>query len=206
MSIRSNDFRPSPYKLKPKSRTEYLYTKGNQLSLDGQNYVGEYHISGKLAYTGPVHSVNSKRLRKIYTNPDLYQYDKARNFIERVRSEPNQIVWSPIETEYVTGFATRYFVERMGRMEGYPIEIDQQQADNYGANRGIDEGIYILVRLKWKLTGSLRNIYRNGQLHSEGIYEYNLREVRSKGREIPNLEFGIKSFTEYARVTLSPKL
>lgn len=198
------NYQPSPYSLKSRRRSEYLYTKGLEYSLNGENYVGEYHIKGREVFTGPVPSPTSQQLRKYYTNHDLYMYDKARGFKERIRVQPNQIVWAPIETEFTTGFSTRYFVERIGNMEGYPIEIDQDQYNNYGLNRGIDEGVYITVKLKWKLTGPLRSIMKNNELFLEGIYDHNQREVMSKARDIPNLEYAIKSYTEYARVTIRP--
>tara|TARA_R110000868_G_scaffold70599_6_gene207276 strand:+ start:1093 stop:1698 length:606 start_codon:yes stop_codon:yes gene_type:complete len=195
---------PSPYGLaSTKSRKEYLYTKGFQYSLDGVNYIGEYHIEGRLVKTGPVQSPESKELTKYYSDPMLYDYDKARNFPKRVRVEPNQIVWSPLETNYKTGFATRYFVERIAEFDGYPIEIDQEQKDSFGNEEGIDEGVYSLVTLSWKLTGSERDVFKNGQLYIQGIYEYNQAQVILNTRTIPNLESAIKSYTEYAKITLA---
>lgn len=193
---------PSPYGLAYKDKTNYLYTKGYEFSLEGVNYVGEYHKDGKDFKTEPIPSITSKALTKYYSDPLVYDYDKARGFPKRIRVIPNQIVWAPISTNYTTGFATRYFVERAGNYEGYPIEIDQDQRQLYGKEGGIDEGAYSVLTLKWKLTGSERSLYRNNQLYAEGIYEYNQRQVIIGTRVIPNIESAIKSYTEYAKITL----
>lgn len=180
---------------------EYRYTKGYEYSLDGVNYIGEYHLRGQIARTEPVESPTSKTLTKYYSNHDLYQYDKARNFPKRVRVIPNQIPWSPKQADYKVGFATRYFVERAGNMEGYPIEIDSQQAGLYGKDGGIDEGVYTIASINWKLTGPLRNMMFNGQL-IEGIFEHNQNETIRQTRIIPNIESAIKNYTEFAQVTI----
>lgn len=201
----AKSFSPSQYGLTSKSRREYLYTKGGEFSLNGVEYIGEYHYEGKLAKTEPIPSAASKTLRKYYADQMLYQYDRCRNFPDRPRVVPNQIVWAPLDTNYSTGFATRYFVERAGNFEGYPIEIDLEQSEKFGKDNGIDEGVYSLVKIQWKLTGSERTIYKNGQVYIEGIFEYNQRQVIQATRVIPNLPAAIKSYTEYARVTLSSK-
>jgi hypothetical protein len=193
----------SQYALLRKSKDKYLYTKGFEYSLDGKNYIGEYNKDGNRAWTGPVKTVSSKLLRKFYTEPMLYDYDRSKSFPKRERITPNQIVWAPIEANYKTGYATRYFVERIGNMEGYPIEIDSDQKSRYGKEKGIDEGVYILVTIPWKLTGPERSIYKNGELWIEGIYEHNQRQVILNTPKIPNLEYAIKSYTEYARITMA---
>ena len=201
----ANKFEKIPYSsAKTPDRKTYLYTKGGEYSLDGRNYIGEYHIAGDFVRTGPIPSPESKTLRKYYTNPLLYQYDKSRNFTERVRTEPNQSVVFPKDGDYSTGFFYRYFVERAGAYDGYPIEIDRVQYISYGKTSGIDEGAYNVVKLPWKLTGMENSLYKNGELYIEGIFEHNQRVVYENTRIIPALPSAIRSYTEFARVTLKP--
>lgn len=190
----------SPYHLKSVNRNKYLYTKGYEYSLDGENYVGEYHIIGETAYTGPEQSTSSKQLRRYYTNKDLYAYDKARNFQTRVRVEPDQHVFTPNESDYLAGFVNRYFVERVGKFEGYPLEIEKRQASGYGKIGGIDEGAYNLVSVKWLLVG-VRNSYvlPNG-VRVEGVYDHNYREILLATKIIPNLQEAIKNYLEFVRL------
>lgn len=182
--------------------TTYLYTKGREFSLNGKNYIGEYHIAGNVFKTGPVPDPLSQLLRKYYDDEMVYDYDRARAFKQRVRIEPNQVPFFPRDTDYVAGFAKRFFVERSGNYEGYPIEIDKIQQITYGKEGGIDEGAYSLAVLDWKLTGYERSIYKDGEVFIEGIFEHNQLEVYKNTRIIPNLPVAIKSYTEFARVTL----
>lgn len=192
----------SSYSLKNSRKTQYLYTKGHQFSLDGQNYIGEYHINGNTVMTGPVPSDKSRRLTKYYSNPDLYAYDKARGFKMRLRVPPNQIVFAPTEPDYSAGYSIRYFVERGKNFISYPLEIDKEQAQLYGRMGGIDEIGYNLVSFKWKLTGFERTKIIDSVNVVEGIYEHNIREVTIASKVIPNLVDAIRNYTEFARITL----
>ena len=44
----ASNLTPSPYGLKQKTTNNYKYTKGFEYSLNGVNYIGEYHISREL--------------------------------------------------------------------------------------------------------------------------------------------------------------
>ncbi len=190
------------YSLKNNKKTQYLYTKGFEFSLNGENYIGEYHINGTSVSTGPTPSNRSQKLTKYYSNPDLYAYDKARGFKVRYRTPPNQIVFSPTEPDYNVGYAMRHFIERSKNFLSYPLEIDSNQAKAYGKSGGIDEVAYTLVSFKWKLTGFERTKIINAATIVEGIYEHNVREVVLASKHIPNLIDAIKNYTEYARITL----
>lgn len=192
-----------PYSsIKSDKRTTFLYTKGGEYSLDGKEYIGEYHITGEVVKTGPVPDRGSKILRKYYSNNLLYDYDRSRQFVTRDFVEPDQIVISPKPSDYEAGSFTRYFVERAGAYEGYPIEINRAQYTLYGKDKGVDAASYNLVLLNWKLIGSERNVYRNGVLYVKGIFEHNQEEVYKNTPIIPNLPGAIKSYTEFARITL----
>ncbi len=183
-------------------KTKYLYTKGGEFSLDGVEYVGEYHIIGFDVRTGPVPSQSSKLLRQYYTDPLLYEYDKARAFKSRDVVEPNQSVVRPRESDYTTGFMVRYFVERAGSFEGYPIEIDKLQYASYGKEGGISGDVYNSVAINWKLTGPRNNVFtQDGTLYEMGIFEHNQQVVYSATRIIPSLPGAIKNYLEFAKIT-----
>lgn len=193
-----------PYRsIKTDKPTNYLYTKGGEYSLNGKEYIGEYHISGDVTLTGPVPDALSQKLRKYYSDNMLYEYDRARGFVERVRIEPNQVVFQPTNADYEAGYAFRYFVERSANFEGYPIEIDRDQYVQYGKEGGIDEAAYSLAIINWKLIGSARNVFRNNELVIKGIFEHNQEEVYKNRLIIPNLETAIKDYLEFANITIS---
>lgn len=193
--------RPSNYSSRKTNKDKYLYTKGFQFSLNGVNYIGEYHKSGDEYRTGPEPSKTSQLLTKYYSDPILYAYDKAKNFPKRPRVEPNQIVFTPDEADYRNGFAIRYFVERSGKFEGYPLEIDKKQANKFGTANGIDEGAYNLVSFRWKLVGPRNTVVINSTTTIEGVYEHNVREVYKASAVIPNMIAAIKNYVEFARFT-----
>lgn len=199
----AKNFEKIPYgSIKPAKRTTYLYTKGKEYSLDGKEYIGEYHIAGDVARTGPIPDRSAQTLRKYYTDPILYDYDRARNFEARSAVEPNQSVIYPKESDYITGFIKRYFVERSAGYDGYPIEIDRTQYQSYGKVGGLDGASYNLAVITWKLTGPERNIYKNDMLHAKGIFESNQEEVYKATRIIPTLPSAIRDYLEFARITL----
>lgn len=199
----AKNFEKIPYNsVKPTKRVTYLYTKGGEYSLDGKEYIGEYHLVGTEARTGPVPDKKASTLRKFYTDPILYEYDKARDFKTRNVIEPNQSVVFPKETDYQIGYLKRYFVERSAGYDGYPIEIDRIQASTYGKEGGLDGASYNLAIINWKLTGIERSIYKDGMVLIKGIFEYNQEEVYKATRIIPTLPSAIKDYLQFARISL----
>ena len=97
----------------------YLYTKGGQFSLDGKEYIGEYHFDGTIAKAGPVPPPPSQpeapTLRRLYNNPDHYTYDSVKKFSVPVllRTDPQPYLYAPVESAYIVGFDARYFVEKI---------------------------------------------------------------------------------------------
>ena len=171
----------------------YLYTKGGHFSLDGVDYVGEYHYAGRTPKTGPVPEPGSRILRRVYRNPDDYIYDHLHNFdVEVLRyRDPKQIVYKPTEQLYTAGYDTRYFVEKIQDDYSYAIEIDVEQYNNIGTRGGIDPNIYPSAAVRWKLTGT-----------QEGIFDHNRLQVYRASTACPSIDYAIKNYLEHARITL----
>lgn len=170
----------------------YLYTKGNQYSLDGENYIGEYHIDGITPRTGPVPSPNSIDLGRVYTNKDHYVYDKLFSFDVPINStiQPKPYIYRPTEQAYANGNDLRYFVEKINDEKSYAIEINANQYGLIGKKDGIDGGLYLSATVKWKLTGNIDDISTSNQL-----------ELQQASFKIPTILYSIKNFTEFARIT-----
>ena len=171
----------------------YLYTKGGEFSYGGINYVGEYHYDNGIPKVGPVHSTNAGTLQRYYTNPDHYIYDKLFSFKPIVLSfvDPKPYLYKPNEQVYSVGVDTRYFVEKVQDSESYAIEIDLGQFNQINKAGGIDGGIYSYTSIEWKLTGSAQSITR-----------YNQYQISIASMVIPSIEYAIKNYLEYARITL----
>jgi len=181
---------------------KYLYTKGGEFSLDGINYIGEYHLVGIKPQTGPVPDKQSKSLTKYYADLVVYNYDRIKQFKKLVTEfiEPKPIIIKPIDIDYDLGYINRFFVEKAINVEKYPTEIDDKQHQKYNTANNINGGLYLMVILNWKLTGSLRDRRdAKGNLIERGIYEHNALEVEKGSRQIPNLSYVIKNYIEFAR-------
>lgn len=172
--------------------TNYLYTKGGLFSLGGKNYIGEYHYYAGIPRTGPTPSNDSKTLQKPYTNQDAYVYDRITEGGSVIQTfiEPVPHIFTVTESDYVSGFVLRYFVQKHTTSDSYTIELDQQQYSLIQKPGGIDGGLYNKQIIRWKLTG-----------YEAEIREYNRGEVLGIKSIIPGIEYSIKNYTEHARIT-----
>jgi hypothetical protein len=180
----------------------YLYTKGREFSLNGENYIGEYHLLNKEPYTEPIHSRTSQKLTKYYDDGDVYLYDKLKNFTDLITEyvEPIPYVLRIEQLDYDAGYATRFFVEKAFGTNRYPMEIDYLQSQKYNKPKSINGGLYNLVAINWKLTGPLNNVFdKKGMLLELGIYEHNALQVENAAQIIPNISYAIKNYIQFAR-------
>lgn len=171
----------------------YLYTKGGEFSYEGKNYIGEYHYDSNIPKIGPTHNKNAKTLQRYYANPEHYIYDKAFNFKSKILSyvNPKPYLYKPNEQTYKTGIDSRYFIEKIQNNESYAVEIDLTQFNNINKANGIDGSINTYTSIKWKLTGERST-----------IIAYNELEVYKASAIVPSINYAIKNYLEYARVTL----
>ena len=198
-SRRSTSFkRPMPEMI-TNDDLSYLYTFGREYTtIDGKEWIGEYHIrKGGLAFTGPVQSKTERddsiALLPYYESQNNYAYDRLYNFVAKLKDHADPIPYEfavrEEEGEYEQGFTTRYFVQKIG-IGTYAIEIDQEQRDRYASREGIDNRIYRLAAVIWRLTGTLQS-----------IEEANKKAVSEASILIPDLPFNIRNYTQYARPT-----
>lgn len=169
-------------------QNNYLYTKGGEFSLEGVDYVGEYHIEGAIAKTGPVPTNESKVLRRPYNDPNVYAYDRIVNFKTPILyyQEPKPIILNISNVDYSRGFIYRYFTENT-TIKPYTVEIDKVQYDQIGKPGGIDPNTYASAIVKWKLTGTL-----------EEIEQENTKQIVEALKSTKNILYSIRSYTEYS--------
>lgn len=176
-----------------KNDGKYLYTKGGELSLNGLNYIGEYHLEGPVYKTGPVATKESITLHRVYNNIDHYSYDRYFNFKIPVLTyiDPVPYLYRPQDQAYSAGFDSRYFVEKYDSDDSYAIEIDQTQYKQIGRDKAIDGGLYAYTTILWKITG-----------RREDIISHNETELFKASKKIPTINYSVKNFLEFARITL----
>jgi len=173
----------------------YLHTKGGEFSLNGENYVGEYHRVGDQIQTGPTPSKSAQTLRRLYTHGDHFVYDGLFQFEVRALTfkDPVPYVLVPAEVDYVRGFRQRYFVQKRHTLDAYPIEIDLPQYERLGRQDGIDNGLYAYCSVEWRLVGT-----------RDSIEQFNRLQLLQGSKVVVGLPYAVRSLSEFGRFTDLP--
>jgi len=95
------------------------------------------------------------------------------------------------ESNYKNEFAYRYFVHKIN--ETSVIEVSNKNYDQ------IPKNLFNKVIVTWHLIGPERNVYVNGKLYEQGIYEKNLKEINEAAKTMPFLKNFITNYTQYSK-------
>lgn len=204
----------------PQEIQENIYTPGFQwMVLDtSENYKGFYHTyssTGEVFTESKWHPLKSKVLVPYKDKPKSYfAYDNVKNYVT-IDGRKTQITAptrfdrfsAPIATvrkltdkEKKNGVMERYFViKRNERSTKLPIEISPEQASTYSQSvTGINQFLYELVVIPWKVIGPEFDIFDNGILKVSGIYNTNKRIVEKYSKKIPILNKVLTNFREFS--------
>lgn len=197
------------------------YTSGGEWMLidTWQNYTGFYHlyISTNEVFTEESwHPTKSKKLVpfKKFRNESYFQYIDLVNYkvIDGEKRElygpvkynrftaPVATVRNLTDKEKQTGIMKRYFVfKRNEPASRFPIEIDKLQADTYStANYGINQYLYHLEEIPWKVQGPEFDIVENGIVKTSGVFNTNKRIVEKYSKKFPILMKVLTNFREFS--------
>lgn len=179
------------------------YTKGGEYSLNGRDYVGEYHIANNKAFTGPNGTIGSKELTKYYPHNMVYTYDSLFQFkkIESTFKQPMDAIIIPTEGDYLAGMYERYFLQSLIDMQKMPIEVSKTAYQSLGKPNGLDNESNIPITVMWTLTGPLRSYADSNGYIVQGIYEKNEAQVLKLSTAYPNIQYKLKNYLEFARPT-----
>jgi hypothetical protein len=199
---------------------EGLFTNGSEwMILDTwENYRGFYHIyeSTNEVFTEQSWHPTKSRVLVPYKNKSesYFRYVDIVNYgvfngQKRELSGPTKYYRfvSPIATirqpsakEKSRGIMTRYFVFKRNELESrLPIEIDKKQADTYPTqNNGINQYLYELIELPWKIDGPEFDVIQDGILKISGVYNTNKRIVEKYSKKFPILKKVLTNFREFS--------
>lgn len=93
--------------------------------------------------------------------------------------------------DYQNEFAYRYFVHKIN--DTSVIEVSNK---NYNK---IPRNLFNKVIVTWHLIGPIQNVYVNGKLYEQGIYEKNLQEINKAAKIMPFLKNFITNYTQYSK-------
>lgn len=90
---------------------------------------------------------------------------------------------SPIDTDYTTGYITRYFIQKSNDKNSAVREISK-----IGYQEFINNNFYIVVTLDWKIAGT-----------TEEIKESNLKSVKRAAKTIPAIQLYLPYLLQFSK-------
>ena len=204
-----------PYQGDPRQQSNNAkYTKGGELMLNGENYIGPYHIYGIARFTGEEHDAFSQILTPFIGNKDkaIYINDTSADFQPNASTFLDYYQPQPKQENYDAGYFFRYFAQKLVAQDAIVYEIAQSTYSDRQSR--IDLGLYGVIQISWKLTGPIRSqIVRNrigpGVLQESkivGIFDYNREQILKANVVLPGLATSIVDYVAFARPTpLNPQ-
>lgn len=191
-----------------RSRTYYhpsqiqnnLFTNGKEwMSIDNwKEYIGSYHkyITGEVYSESEWDPRKSFRLVKYKDRgPSYFKYVEQKQYVKKpdgtrklkmnpltkfdLYTKPIPIIRVPTQAEFDAGKMTRYFAYKRNEPHIFFVEISPNQTVGYYRdNTGINQYLYQLVEVPWKINGPEYDVLnKNGYLVSPGVVNTNERII-----------------------------
>jgi hypothetical protein len=193
-----------------------LFTKGNEYMYmqDFKEYVGFYHryTTGEIFTEYDWDSLRSRRLIRFRPLSESHaSYYQIKHFVvdnngQRVKVRnglgdqyykyraPRHVKRKLTDAELNNGSINRYFVYKRNEPNRVFYEIDESQTINYGTNNsGINQYLYDLLIIPWKVNGPEYDILINGILSKPGVVNTNLRILEKYGSKFPLIRKLVRS-------------
>jgi hypothetical protein len=190
-----------------------LETNGGEWMLvDGTEYIGQFHsyttgevftesafvdgVSKKLIPYVNVTVLNQQNEIGIDLNKN-FEYDNIKTLDIVQSSKPNPAVVQPTDKDRTNGYFTRYFAAKVNDDE--IIEIALNDFKNIGSENGLDENLYNVFSLRWKISGPVNDeLDLLGNVKESGILDTNIRTINLKSQTYPFLKQYITDFLEFS--------
>lgn len=198
-----------------------LFTNGKEWMIldDWSEYIGYYHYysSTREVFTEKEwHPKKSKPLTPyIEKEPSYFKYIDLANYgrdylgqkykkfgpvVYNVYTAPRATVRKLTSVEEEEGVMIRHFIFKRNELTKKPIEIDNLQAQSYNKSReGINQALYRMVDVPWKIDGPEFDVIEDGILKIPGIYNTNKRIVERYSKNFPILKSILTNFVEFSR-------
>lgn len=187
-----------------------LFTKGQEwMTLDDwKEYQGFYHkyATGEVFTEKDWDPTRSKVLVKYKKKEDAYfKYLDLKHYVV-LNGQKNLIVGGggnqfsrytapravkaiPSEIEQENGLMTRYFVYKRNEPNRIFFEVDKSQTANYTRDHdGINQYLYGLLEIPWKLSGPEFDVKKNGTIFQPGVVDTNQRIIDRNSKKFPILK------------------
>jgi len=180
-----------------------LYTRGGLFQVyDAGNkvqkintYVGPYHLKNNVAYEGAEPRSNSRKLRRIVKNQNIFTYNKlnsnyAKRFTGVVSSVPT--ITNKDEEE---GFFIRYFVKQLS--SGSIIEVNKNTYKEVKKQKTPHHKLYSTLEIEWKISGPIFNKIYKGAIVESGIIPTNNKSLELAEDTMPGISEYIGDSLQY---------
>lgn len=139
------------------SKTKFA-KQGELVKQDGTTYIGPYHESKGILYTGPTPSQQSEVVRPAI---EKFQKENTTKYFQLTGKEfnnhisPVSYMATPTLENYRDGFFKRYFIQKKNQPTSTIIEVNEEQYKNVNTSNktGINGLLYNKVSLDWTLKG-----------------------------------------------------
>lgn len=197
-----------------------LYTKGKEwMTLDDwKEYSGPYHryITGEVFTEAEWNPFTSKKLVRYRLRSDSYfkyldlKHFKVINNEKRKKTggsnefykykAPRVVRRSVTPAEAKTGVMNRYFIYKRNEPNRVFFEVDFNQVKDYQKNNsGINQYLYGLLVIPWKIIGPERDVFNNGLLSKPGVVDTNKRLVEKFSKQFRLLGQMINNYREFSQ-------
>ena len=176
--------------------TKNLYTMGSEWqTADGQEYVGAYHtyVTGE-TYTEP--DWNASKSKKLVEFKNASQTTRKYQELKSINTKFETLTPAVVfitNQDRINGFITRYVAKKYN--ETKIIETDKLQFDK-GLENKIDQNIWQIIPVSWKISGPLTSQTKNG-VTVLGVQESNTKTVNDLETRMPGITSFLKNPTQY---------
>jgi len=176
---------------------ENQYTTGKEyMTKNRVEYIGLYHkyITGEV-YTLSTYDANKSIPLITYQeeSDDIKLYKSNKPKIKTKYNTPNIFYPSPTTDDIKKKRMTRYVLKNISTNQIF--ETNLQTVKNYQKKK-IDNNLYQLETIEWKISGPLNTITVNG-ITQTGVIEENIKTIRNKSRKMSGLLQYFKSYSEF---------
>ena len=196
-----------------------LFTKGKEWMTidDWKEYVGYYHryATGEVFTEREWNPLKCQKLVRYKDRNDTYfkyldlkkyvviDEDKKEilgaNIFSRY-SAPRAVKRVPSSSEIKDTFMTRYFVIKLNEPSRVCYEVAQSEVKTLKTkNTGVNQYLYDIIEVQWKIDGPEFDKYENGLLKYPGVVDTNLRIVERLSKKFPILSKILNNPREHSK-------
>lgn len=174
----------------------YAFDGTEWMLTDYTPYIGPYHkyTTGEV-YTEPIwDSVLSQVLVPYQdTTSPKFRYKQLKEKVRTKYESVEPYFLNIPSSAYKAGYVDRYFIQKIN--ENSINEISKKTFDDFGSSK-IDPNLYIVVQLKWYITGQLNTTTTNG-ITNKTVADKNAEEIFKASKTISDISLKLKNLTEF---------